>query len=409
MLAVLLLIPVYLVYTGIHSDIARLDARYQVVQQTVTAIGTPDPQKQALQEELTQIQRAIALVEGAAADLAAQHTDWPAVMTVIGGYNPIQLTLDTVQQADETITLAGHAVENTVVIAYSNRLEASGLFDSVILQSLEPIATPFATPTGQPRPTATGTPTITPTPTPDPSDPYEVDDFIPKPIYLNQAQTHNFYPIYDVDQVTFLAKAGRFYRVTTFDLAPGVDTSMTVTVLEETYTNDDRRPGDLGSEVTFQAPANDVDVRIRVTNRRYYGPDKQYRIQVEEFVPTPTSTPTTTPTPSPTVPTSTPTNTLTPTPTETPSPTSPTDTPMPSLTPTFTPTPTPTPTLTATLTLTSTATPEPTGSSRLPGLAAWLLNRPAAASADGDRAMAGVPPARGVRFVIVLELAQESP
>ncbi len=143
------------------------------------------------------------------------------------------------------------------------------------------------------------TPTPIPTPTPDLRDAYEPDDN-PKPIAVGETQTHNFYPDSDedkVDKVEFLAKAGRSYRVFTSGLALGVDTSLKVSVGGATYTNDDRQPGDLSSEVVFQA-GGDVWPLVEVTNRGQYGPDKWYQITVEEIVPTPTPTPTSTPTTS---------------------------------------------------------------------------------------------------------------
>jgi hypothetical protein len=403
-----LLIPVYLVYLSIERDVDRLNADYQIVQQTLTAMGTPDPEKQALKKDLTQVQSAIALIKGASSDLEDRNVDWPAVMVAIKRYNPIQITLDSVRQSDERLILEGHAVDDSVVIAYSNRLKENDLFADVTVRSLETVATPFATPSAtsfiQPGPTET--PTITPTPTPDPSDHYEVDDFDPQPIFLNQVQTHNFYPIHDVDQVVFLAKAGRYYRVSTFDLALGVDTFLTVFVDDETYTNDDRQPGELGSEVTFQAPEGKAtDVLIQITNHRHYGPDKGYSIVVREFVPTATPTATETPTPSSTP---TPTPTFTPQPvTDTPTPSPPTETPTPTPTlPTSTPILTPTLTPTFTPTFTVTPTSGPTDTSRLPGLARWLLRSNNSLMGKSDRRFGPAPSAQAIRFVIVLELTR---
>jgi len=133
-------------------------------------------------------------------------------------------------------------------------------------------------------------------------DEYEPDDSNPQPIAIGETQTHNFYPVDDTDTVRFLAKAERYYRVFTAGLAMGVDTALTVNVGGMIYTNDDREPRDLSSEVTFQVGADrDAEVLVEVTNRDQYGPDKSYRITVEEIIPstpTPTSTPTSTPTPT---------------------------------------------------------------------------------------------------------------
>jgi len=168
-------------------------------------------------------------------------------------------------------------------------------------------------------PSPTGVlPTPTATPTPDWRDKYEPDDVTPKPIALGETQAHNFYPNGDVDKVTFLAKAGRFYRVGTLGLALGGDTFLEVKVGGTVYTNDDRQPGDLSSEVPFQvSPSGDVQVAATVRNRGQYGADKTYSLSVQEYVPTPTTAPPTTapPTTPPTAPTATPTAAPTPTPT----------------------------------------------------------------------------------------------
>jgi Tfp pilus assembly protein PilN len=327
----ILLIPLYLVSTTVRAEITRLEAEFQVVQDALISEETPEPEIQALQDDLSQVQGRVDEIEAAYVDIASGHTNWPAVMAAIGNYNPSQLALTSITQSDGLVTLTGRAFDDSVVIAYSRALEESGLFSRVVVQSVKLIATPFATPTSTPvapgttvTPTATVTPTVTPTPTPDPLDQYEVDDFKPQPIFLGQPQLHNFYPVYDVDRVEFLAKAGRYYRVSTADLAPGVDTFLTVILGGTTYKNDDREPGALSSEIVFQTRAgSDVMVMVKVTNRGRYDPTSWYQLTVEELVPTPTPTP---------VPTSTPTTSPTPTPTGTPSPTA---------TPRNTPTPTP--------------------------------------------------------------------
>jgi len=313
-------IPLYFVSASIRSENTRLESDLQSIQGALAEGHTPEPDVQDLMDELAQVQEVASEIEGAHSAVAAEHTDWAAVMAAIGNYDLAELTLTSLTEADNRIMLNGRAIDDSVVVAYAHSLEESNLFSRVVVQSLRTIATPFATPTstaGEPTgipitPTVTVTPTVTPTPTPSASDEYEVDDFEPKVIFLGQSQLHNFYPVYDVDKVKFLAKAGRYYRVFTSDLAPGVDTFLTVSLGGTTYTNDDREPGDLSSEVVFQVGSGrDVDAGVRVTNRGQYGPSSWYQITVEETIPTPTPTPAPTSTPSPTA---TPADTPTPTP-----------------------------------------------------------------------------------------------
>jgi C1A family cysteine protease len=169
------------------------------------------------------------------------------------------------------------------------------------------------------------------------SDSYEPDDVVPKPIAVGETQTHTFCPDNDVDKVTFLAKHLHAYRVTTSDLAIGVDTLVTVTVGSAVWFNDDSPEGGLASQVTFANHGADAWATVTVSNRGQYGADKAYHLMLEE-VPL-TATPTATSSATPTA-TATPTSTSTPTPT-----------------PTYTPTPTFTPTATATNTATPTSTP----------------------------------------------------
>lgn len=315
-------LPLYLISTAIRADNTRLEADLKSVQDNLTQVYAPAPDSQELMATLAYIQESASKLQNAYPTIVAGRTDWLAIMTAIGNYDPTQLALTSIAHADNRITLNGQAIDDAAVVAYARSLEESNLFSRVVVQSMQAIATPFATPTSTVEPGATPTEITTPSATgsPGPSlvDAYETDDFQPKDIILGQPQSHNFNPIYDVDKVKFLAKAGRYYRVYTFDLTPGVDTFLTVSVGGTAYTNDDYQPGDLSSEVVFQVTTGrDVEAVVKVTNRGQYGPDMWYQIGIEEVVPTPTPTPTDTPTPTPTstgTPTPTPTITATPTP-----------------------------------------------------------------------------------------------
>jgi len=314
-------LPLNLVSSSVRDKTARLEAELQPIQETLASIGTPGPEAQQLMDTLKGIQESADAVKEAYPTIAASHFDWPAVMSAIGKYDPGQLRLTSLTQADKQITLHGLAVDDSVVVAYARALEETNLFSRVVVQSIRSIAVPTATPEGSgEKPTKITptpiTPTASPTSTPSLGDEYEIDDVKPAFIFLGEQQMHNFYPVYDVDRLQFLAKAGRCYRVFTSGLAPGVDTFLTVNVGEVTYTNDDLQPGDVSSEVVFQVVGGqDVDAIITVTNRGQYGSDKWYQVSVEEIIVTPTptcvssATPTATGTATPVV---TPTSSVTP-------------------------------------------------------------------------------------------------
>ncbi len=366
-------LPLYLIATTIHTDAVNLNADLKSVQFSLTNVPTALPEVQKQLTPLAQVQGQINQVAPVYATLTSPRYDFPGAFQAIANYDSSQMLLSSLTRNTAQLTLNGRASQEDVVVAYARALEQSGQFARVVVQSIQAIATPVITPTNTLTPTATLTPTLTPTlaltpiptstalpitptatatftplppsptltpsitPTPDLRDPYEPDDTLAnaKPIAIGQPQRHNFYPLFDVDNETFIAKAGRYYRVYTKDLVAGVDTFMTVQVAGITLSNDDVAPGDLRSEIIFQnTTGGDVTTLITTSNRGQDGPDKYYTLQVDEIIPTPTPPaplPTFTPTSTP-VPTATPTLTLTPLPTLTPTPTKPaTHTPTPDL------------------------------------------------------------------------------
>jgi len=227
--------------------------------------------------------------------------------------------------------------------------QAAAVLPAQLSPTPEITATATLVPTPTFRPTVTPQPpTVTPGPTRTPisADVFEPDEGQPLAIAVGEVVQRNFAPEGDRDYVSFQAKAGRVYAVSTSNLAIGVDTKLIVIAGGQQWENDDVTAGRYDSRVEFQAPADSI-VMVTILNKGQYGKDKVYDISVFEVPPTPTATPTGTvsPTETPT-PTSTPTSTPTPTPTATPTPTptsTPTNTPTVTRTPTETRTPTPAP------------------------------------------------------------------
>jgi Tfp pilus assembly protein PilN len=308
---IIMLLPLSLVASTIGSDAQRINADLVSIQNSLTSVPTPIPEVRELMNSLAQVQEQAIQVQALLPTLTGPRTDWPAIMSAVGSYNPDQIVVSSLALANNQLTISGQAVNDTLVVDYARALEQSGRFSRVVVQSIRVIATPVLTPTVG----ATITPTATFAPTTDPRDEFEPDDAQPKPIFLSQPQVHSFFPSGDVDQVTFLAKAGRIYRVYTTGLAPGVDTLLTASVGAATYTNDDAAPGVLSSEIVFQMTTTaDMNAVAKVTNRGQFGADQRYTLIVEEAIPTPTLAP--------------------------PPPPSPTNTSAPPNTPTFTPSPT---------------------------------------------------------------------
>lgn len=378
-----LFVPLFLVFNTLRNDVTRLQTELEPLQAELADEGAPPPEIQLLMEQAALANGEVDAVAAVYPTLVASHIDWQPAMQTLGSYDQSQMLLTNITQDVRRLTIVGKAMDQSRVVAYARALEESGLFNSVEIQSITQIDGPLftATPTissttvisdtttpdasggsaggsggsggstggssgsgsgsgtgSTPTPGGAGSGTggsPTPTLTPDPRDEYEPDNDTPSPIFLGQIQDHNFYPDNDVDLVVFLAKANRYYEVTTQSLAPGVDTVIEVTVGDTTIINDDGKPGTLGSAAFFQTGGSDINVRVLIRNRGQYGSEMSYQVVVNELVATSTPTPQSTVTPSPTL-----TPTLTPTPSLTPTPT---NTPTPSNTPTRTPTATPLP------------------------------------------------------------------
>ncbi|MCA9872926.1 MAG: hypothetical protein KC441_04710 [Anaerolineales bacterium] len=328
-------VPLYLAATAVRADTQRLEGELGELQFAGASQPATEPTAAALQTRVVEVQSNVDRLGAVQGSLGAQQVDWPAVVDAIKT-DTNQITLLSVEQAENRLTISGEAANDTAVIAYAQELEASGEFERVVVQSISllPTPVPVLTPTTTvptPTPTATVPPTAaatatssgpvvvptavpTITPTPDYRDAYEVDDVQAKPIFIGEVQTHNFFPLYDVDNAYFLAKNGRYYTIATTNLSPGVDTVLTVTIGDQVYSNDDRQDGTLASEISVQSLGGDVQVFIQVTNRGQYGPEMAYQLFVQEVVPTaaPTSPPPATPTNTPPLPTALPTPSNTP-------------------------------------------------------------------------------------------------
>lgn len=302
----LFFVPLYLLSSGASNDVNSMQANLLTIRRSLTTVPTPLPEVRDLLTPLAQVQGQIAQVRSVYTITSTTRADWSTVMEAIGRYDPDQISLTTLNRADNRITLTGRAKDETSFVAYVGVLGQSNLFSLVSVQSLQLIDTSPVTLTVTASrgisPNATLTPTLTTTPTPNLLDHYEPDDTQPKPIVVGQAQQHNFMPSGDADSVTALIKAFGFYRVRTSNLAAGVDTVLTVHVGRSTYVNNEFTAGKTGSEVDFQNLGPDTPVLITVTNRGAFGPEKTYSLLLEQTGPPPTSTarpaPTFTPVPS---------------------------------------------------------------------------------------------------------------
>jgi len=145
-----LFLALFLIVASVRNDISRSEANLTAIRGQLLRLSTPAPELQELMITLTNTE---SLADKLIAARPVVGIQWPAVITVISNYNPTVLTLASLTQVDNRITLTGQAVDDVAVVTYTRMLEVSDLFTNVVLQSLTLI--PPKTPTAQ----TTATPT----------------------------------------------------------------------------------------------------------------------------------------------------------------------------------------------------------------------------------------------------------
>ena len=130
-------VPLYLVSTTIEERTLAMATEVADLQATLVATLTPDPLEEELRSEFIDLQNQISTLASLNQSLDTINIDWPIVMSVVGRYNPIQLNITSLSQADKIVTLTGQATLESIVLGYVETLKESGTFEAVLIQSIE--------------------------------------------------------------------------------------------------------------------------------------------------------------------------------------------------------------------------------------------------------------------------------
>ena len=141
---VLLLVAFALMARSIQSEVTQAEATLMTVQAELLQRQTPAPAMLSLMATLTQT-RALAAQIRAAAPPASIH--WPQMIAALERYDPNVIALRSLTQVEQQITLTGQAANDEAVVAYTQAIEATEHFATVVLQSLSRIP-PSVAPAG---------------------------------------------------------------------------------------------------------------------------------------------------------------------------------------------------------------------------------------------------------------------
>jgi Tfp pilus assembly protein PilN len=152
-----LILPLVLISTAVAQDNRKVALELAQIEQDIESARQPEPEEQTLRDSLLETQQQVTMLKGVREDIVTRHVNWSAVMTAVGNYGSVRMTLTGLSQTEKQITLSGQAETESTIIAYARMLEETGLFSRVVVQSISlsviPTPTPApvtATPTAEP-------------------------------------------------------------------------------------------------------------------------------------------------------------------------------------------------------------------------------------------------------------------
>lgn len=129
-----LTLAVTLIAASVRRDIALSEASLSALQDQLIELSTPSAEVQELTATLSET---VGLANQLEAAAPTSSVNWPVVIAVIDRYDPATLTLTSLTQTDNQITLTGEAANSAIAVNYRGMLESSGLFANVIPRSLK--------------------------------------------------------------------------------------------------------------------------------------------------------------------------------------------------------------------------------------------------------------------------------
>ena len=142
----LLFIPVYLFGNALDESSGPLSTEADMLQQTITAPPPVPSDEAALADQLLELRSQLNGLQNIPPTLIAGHIDWPAIMSVVRGYDAALIRLSGFSNQTGQLTLQGNAMQESAVLDYAHILERTGFFSRVNVQSITVNPQPTPTP-----------------------------------------------------------------------------------------------------------------------------------------------------------------------------------------------------------------------------------------------------------------------
>lgn len=134
---ILVLITLTLVSQTIQDTTIPMATEVEMMRATLTAAPQPLPAREEIGADMVQFMSNASVLTSLTGTLTADHVTWPDVINRLSDYNAQQVFLTAIaEQPDGTIVVSGQAINEQVVIDYTDRLRQSDRFSSVVVQSI---------------------------------------------------------------------------------------------------------------------------------------------------------------------------------------------------------------------------------------------------------------------------------
>jgi hypothetical protein len=134
---ILVLITLTLVSQTIQDQTLPMLTEVESMRATLTAVPQPLPGREEIGADMIQFMTNASTLSSLTATLTASHVIWPDVINRLSDYNASRVFLTAIaEQPGGTIVVSGQAINEQVVIDYTDRLRQSPRFSSVVVQSI---------------------------------------------------------------------------------------------------------------------------------------------------------------------------------------------------------------------------------------------------------------------------------